>query len=385
MVETTGIFVMNNATRQTEPEKLRTADRKWAPAALLLAIAIAFAVGNAPPASAFQVFATGLNNPRGLKFGPDGNLYVAEGGAGGTSINTIGQCDQVVSPVGPYTTDGPSARILKIDSGANVTVVADELPSSQTALGAGGFVSGVADVAFIGNTLYAILAGAGCSHAVASTDNAVLRVNGDGTTTQIADLSQFQKSHPVAFPNADDFEPDGTWYSMVALKNQLFAVEPNHGEVDRISLNGSIKRIVDVSAAQGHIVPTALAYNGRFALGNLGVFPSPIGNAVLFQFPPSGKLNLTHISLSKVLGVAFDSANREYALETSHSDATGGFPAPFAGDVVRINADGSTTTIDTGLMFPTAMTFGPDGKLYVSNFGFGGGPGDGEIVTITTP
>jgi hypothetical protein len=198
-------------------------------------------------------------------------------------------------------------------------------------------------------------------------------------------LSQFQKSHPTAFPNPDDFEPDGTWYSLVAVNKMLYAVEPNHGEVDRISPNGGIKRIVDVSATQGHIVPTALAYNGRFALVNLGVFPSPTGNAVLFQFPMSGKRHLTDIGFSKVLGVAFDSTNCEYVVETSNSEATGGFPAPFAGDVTRINSDGTVTTIDTGLMFPTAMTFGPDGKLYVSNFGFGGPPGAGSVVRITVP
>jgi hypothetical protein len=45
-----------------------------------------------------RVFSSGFNNPRGLKWGPDGHLYVAEGGVGGSN-STAGQCIQVPGAV----------------------------------------------------------------------------------------------------------------------------------------------------------------------------------------------------------------------------------------------------------------------------------------------
>jgi hypothetical protein len=58
-----------------------------------------------------------------------------------------------------------------------------------------------------------------------------------------------------------------------------------------------------------------------------------------------------------------------------------GGPAPATGEIIKIR-DGHRTIVATGLNFPTAMTFGPDGNLYVSVNGFGGPPGAGQIVKI---
>jgi sugar lactone lactonase YvrE len=70
------------------------------------------------------------------------------------------------------------------------------------------------------------------------------------------------------------------------------------------------------------------------------------------------------------------------------TDTVAGFPslkAAGTGKVVCVGDDGTLTTVASGLTFPTGMTFGPDGALYVSNIGFGvPTPGAGQIVRITT-
>ena len=74
-----------------------------------------FVYAQAPPVPpGGTVVAAGLEGPRGMTFGPDGLLYFAEAGLGGTQAVPQG-CQNVPAPVGPYH-GGPTARISRIES-----------------------------------------------------------------------------------------------------------------------------------------------------------------------------------------------------------------------------------------------------------------------------
>lgn len=67
-----------------------------------------------------------------------------------------------------------------------------------------------------------------------------------------------------------------------------------------------------------------------------------------------------------------------YVLENT---VTAGFPTLGEGDIVRFTGN-KREVIVSGLNLPTGMTFGPDGALYVSIFGFHSGAGNGQVLRI---
>ena len=96
---------------------------------------------SAASAATAQLIAAGLNNPRGLNFGPEGALYVAEAGSGGN-----GACAEGPEGLRCY---GATGSIVRVDgiSGA-VNRVATGLPSLASEDGS--FATGVHDISFLG-------------------------------------------------------------------------------------------------------------------------------------------------------------------------------------------------------------------------------------------
>jgi hypothetical protein len=331
----------------------------------------------------FTVVASGLNAPRGLTFGPDGDLYVAEGGTGGTHQTTASECQQVPGPVGPYY-GGSTGTIKKIDRNGRVSVVASGFPSTRASTGD---LSSVADVKFLHGELYALIAGGGCSHGNPESPNGIAKVDrATGKWSVIADLSEYAMTHPGQYDNALDFEPDGVWFSMIYVGDKLITIEPNRGIIVSVEPNGRAQELIDISASQGHIVPTGLAErDGDLYVGNLLYFPilpnwsrilriSKVGSIEDNQIPGMQHASHRYVADSKaglttVTAVNFGPDGLLYALELADvPQSPPGFPAPGFGKVVRLTQSGEWQDVITGLNIPTGMTWGPDGRLYISDF-----------------
>jgi plastocyanin len=322
------------------------------------------------------VVASGLINPRGFTWGGGGTLYVDEARTGGATPGT----PDTPPPPGPLK-GGKTARLSWISAGCPVKF-ATGLPSEAAATDE---VSGAADVAILGHTLYVLIAGGGASHGNPDTPDGVYSVDGNGNATLVADLGTWLRDNPVANVPIADYDPDGSFFAMMAAPDgsTLWIVEANSQQLIGVAPDGKVSRIADLSG--DNQVPTAIAAgaDGKIYVGYLSGSPYLAGAAKVVEIAAGGTAKTVWTGLTTVSGLAVAKDGTLLALELSDKTTkTAPFLTNNSGKIVRRTGPDSAQDVVTGLNLPTHLEIGPDGAYYVASPAIGADDATGIIVRI---
>lgn len=282
------------------------------------------------------LLASGLDGSLGSAIGPDGALYVAEAVAG---------------------------RISRVDpeSGA-ITTFASGLPPSLYGPGNGG----VFDVAFIGNTAYALVTGVAPD--LGGTDVVgIYRVDGPSSFTVVADIGEWNILNPPThiFPIE---APTGFQYAIEPFHGGFLVTDGHLNRVLQVTLDGEISEVI----AFDDVVPTGLAVSGNNVyLALAGPIPHvPQDGKVVSIGLKSATATEVASGAPLLVDVEFGRGRTLYALSQGDWEGTiPGTPAlPNTGALLQVQPDGTFTVITDGLNQPTSLEF--IGKTaYIVTFG----------------
>ena len=356
------------------------------------------AVGEAGPLQAaprleVTVVATGLHNPRGLNFAPNGDLYVAEAAANGTPTDLCGVMGNGSELCAAFT--GSIARI-DVDSG-EVTRVLTGLPSLIPPEGPAIGATGPHDVVFhgMGNAYFSIGLGGDPTRRetyfeeFAHNYDRVARFNPSGKYSLQQDLGDYEAEN-----NPDGFVPDSNPYGLLALPGALLVADAGGNDLLKISANGKISTLavfprvnrppgIPPPVASVQAVPTSVTQcpNGTLYVGQLTGGPFTVGIASVYRVPQGGGTPvIAYTGFTNIIDITCGPDGSLYVLEIAQN------AIPNFGDggrLVRIYPNGTQTVVLSGpqyLFAPGGVAVGPDGALYVTVASVL--PEDGAVIRI---
>lgn len=370
---------------------------------LVLLAMVASVVFAASPVSAdgegpqVMVVATGLNNPRGMSFGPDGSLFVAEAGMGGTD------CMEVVigpSPEPTMTCFGLTGSVTRIKNGRQVRIFTGYPSYSGGSEGVSAI--GLQDVVVTPKGLRATVGLAGnpeVSRPMIPEQYQLFGymgqlVKGTQKMIRLTDVAGYEVAN-----NPEPTKVDSNPYALLKDGTDTILADAGGNSLLKIDKYGGVETLAVfppkiVNIPPGFPIPLPPQFpmeavpnsvvkgpDGAYYVGQLGGFPFLPGESSIFRVVPGQPVEEFQTGFTSTIDIAFDKAGNLYVLEiVANGLLTGEVSGDFTGALIRVNTDGTRDVVmQEGLWAPTGMAI-RGGYIYVANNGLV--PGAGEILRI---
>ncbi len=263
-----------------------------------------------------------------------------------TRLTEFGSDDFVTgSTIGPdgalYVTDGGSGEVLRINlpDGA-VSPYAKGLPPKAFQ---GEDIGGPVDVAFMDGTAYvlvSLVSGAisGDPFGDPKAKNGLYRIEPGGTPTLVADLGQWSINNP---PTPQFVVDTGVFFSLEPYDGGFLVTDAHHNRVLWVGQDGAVNQV----ATFDNEVPVGLeTAEGQFFVTQLGPIPHLPEAGKILSVQKGGKPNVLTSGASMLIDVEQGPRDTLYAVSQGEWDGVG---------------EGSRAKPDTGRLF----TVGTAGEL----------------------